>query len=80
MTVYETGNVSLELTRKKKEKSVTKTLPFNNEKAFLLLDDFQGVIGTLELSGYILLEDSSFDAYSHKIPIDGKTYERNYTF
>ena len=77
-TIYDSISVDLELTSSNNK--INKHIEQVIEKVPIILDEFDGEIGKLEVTGKYNFKDESIDKYPHSINITPKQYDLNYKF
>lgn len=77
-TVYEFPSFSLNLTLDNGTEAKKKTIQSLEKAGTIVLDEYEGEIGNLVLSGELEFQDNSLDKYTHKVPIIENTYNLQY--
>lgn len=77
-TVYEFSSFCLYLTLDNGAGKKKKTIQNLEKAGTIVLDEYEGEIGNLVLSGELEFQDNSLDSYAHKVPIIESTYNLQY--
>lgn len=79
-SIYDYTSLSLDLTLSNDKKTINKHIDNLSEKSFIVLDEFDGEIGNLTITGELNIQDTMIDNYPHKIKIQKHDYVMNYYF
>ncbi len=79
-TAYEMSSFRLNLYLDNGTGTKTKTIQRLDDVGTVVLDDYEGEIGNLSLSGEMEFKDDRLDGYTHKVKITENHYELNYRF
>lgn len=79
-TAYEMSSFRVDLYLDNGTGAKTKTIQRLDNVGTVVLDDYEGEIGNLSLSGEMEFKDDRLDGYTHKVKITENHYELNYRF
>lgn len=77
-TTYDFSSFSLYLCLDNGKGIKTKTIQNLEKFGTIILDEYNGEIGNLSLSGELEFQDDLLDSYKHKIPINDNHYDMTY--
>lgn len=77
-TIYEFSSFCLYLTLDNGAGKKKKTIQNLEKAGTIVLDEYEGEIGNLVLSGELEFQNKSLDSYTHKVPIIENTYNLQY--